>query len=72
MAGDLYRRLARLLRDAGCEPVRQAKGSHEIWCSPLTNRTFSVPANISSRPLANAILKQAGLDEILCGRPLAA
>ena len=52
MAGDLYRRLTRLLRDAGYEPERQGKGSHEIWYSPLTDRTFSVPANITSRPLA--------------------
>ncbi len=63
MAGDLYRRLARLLRDAGCEPKRQGKGSHEIWYSPLTNRTFSVPANLTSRPLANGVLKQAGLEK---------
>ena len=65
MAGDLYRRLTRLLRDAGCQPRRQGKGSHEIWYSPLTDRTFSVPANITSRPLANTILKQAGLDKAL-------
>lgn len=61
--GELYRRLARLLRDAGCSPARQGKGSHEVWFSPITNRTFSVPANITSRPLANVILKQAGLDK---------
>jgi predicted RNA binding protein YcfA (HicA-like mRNA interferase family) len=58
---DLYRRLARLLRDAGCEPRRQGKGSHEIWYSPLTRRTFSVPADLTSQRLANEILKQAGL-----------
>lgn len=63
MPGDLYRRLARLLRDAGCEPRRQGRGSHEIWHSPLTGRTFSVPVTIASRPLANAILRQAGLDK---------
>jgi hypothetical protein len=40
----LYRRLARKLRQAGCEPRRQGKGSHEVSYSPLTNRTFSVPA----------------------------
>lgn len=27
---DLYRRLSRLLREAGCELRRQGKGSHEI------------------------------------------
>ena len=58
---DLYRRLARLLRDGGCELVRQGKGSHEVWHSPRSGRTFTVPANVSSQRLANEILKQAGL-----------
>jgi len=53
--------LARRLREAGCEIRRQGKGSHEIWYSPVSGRTFSVPANIKSRELANEILKQAGL-----------
>jgi predicted RNA binding protein YcfA (HicA-like mRNA interferase family) len=41
--------------------VRQGKGSHEIWRSPLTGRNFAVPISISSRHTANAILRQAGL-----------
>ena len=57
----LYRRLAGRLKEAGCEIRRQGKGSHEIWYSPVSGRTFSVPANIKSRELANEILKQAGL-----------
>ena len=57
----LYRALADMLREAGCRLERQGKGSHEIWYSPITRRTFTVPANIDGRPLANAILKQAGL-----------
>ena len=57
----LYRALADMLREAGCRFKRQGKGSHEIWYSPITRRTFTVPANIDGRPLANAILKQAGL-----------
>jgi len=57
----LYRALADILREAGCRFERQGKGSHEIWHSPITRRTFTVPANIDGRPLANAILKQAGL-----------
>jgi hypothetical protein len=61
---DLYRRLARLLREAGCELRRQGKGSHEIWYSPMTRRTFSVPANVTSQRLANEILKQAGLPKL--------
>ncbi len=50
-----------LLRSAGCELVRQGKGSHEIWHSPLTRRSFAVPIGIPSRHTANAILRQAGL-----------
>lgn len=57
----LYRPLTALLLAAGCRFEREGKGSHEIWFSPITNRTFTVPANIDNRPLANAILKQAGL-----------
>jgi hypothetical protein len=41
---------------------RVNKGSHEIWRSPISNKTFSVPFTIKSKPTANAILKQAGID----------
>ena len=61
MAGPLYRQLTRMLRDAGCTFVRQAKGSHEMWFSPLTKRHFAVPFDIEKSSTANAILKQAGL-----------
>lgn len=57
----LYRELTELLRRAACERERAGKGSHEIWRSPINNRTFPVPANVNSRHTANAILKQAGL-----------
>jgi len=49
------------LRQAGCTPVREGKGSHEIWKSPRTGLAFAVPYKIRSRHTANAILKQAGL-----------
>jgi hypothetical protein len=57
----VYRRLTALLRAAGCEFRRQGKGSHEIWWSPITRRTFTVPRNLTKAPTANAALKQAGL-----------
>jgi hypothetical protein len=50
-----------LLREACCVLVRQGKGSHEIWHSPITQRNFPVPIGIPSRHTANAILRQAGL-----------
>ena len=48
-------------RAAGCSLVRQGRGSHEIWHSPITKRNFAVPIGIPSRHTANAILRQAGL-----------
>jgi predicted RNA binding protein YcfA (HicA-like mRNA interferase family) len=61
MGSNLYPELVRLLRDAGCHIVRQGKGSHEIWFSPVTKRTFSVPRNTRKPHTANSILKDAGL-----------
>jgi hypothetical protein len=60
MAPQFDRPLRELLRAAGRTLVRQGKGSHEIWYSPITRRNFPVPIGIPSRH-ANAILRQAGL-----------
>jgi hypothetical protein len=61
MAPQFDRPLRELLRAKGCTPVRQGKGSHEIWNSPITARKFAVPVGIPSRHTANATLRQAGL-----------
>jgi hypothetical protein len=61
MAPQFDRALREKLRAAGCTMVRQDKGSHEIWYSPITKRNFPVPIGIPSRYTANAILRQAGL-----------
>jgi predicted RNA binding protein YcfA (HicA-like mRNA interferase family) len=61
MAPQFDRALREMLRAAGCMLVRQGKGSHEIWHSPITKRNFPVPIGIASRHTANAILRQAGL-----------
>ncbi len=60
MSGDYYRDLVKLLREAGCQCVRAGKGSHEIWYSPITQRTFTVPRAKRSHT-ANGVLKDAGL-----------
>ncbi len=65
MSSDLYRRLTAILKEAGCYFLRQGKGSHEIWFSPISGRPFAVPFNIKPVSLANAILKEAGLDDRL-------
>ena len=57
----LYRELVAILRENGCTPVCQGKGSHEIWYSPLNNSHFTVPRSTNSPHAANEVLKQAGL-----------
>jgi predicted RNA binding protein YcfA (HicA-like mRNA interferase family) len=61
MAPQFDRPLRDLLGKSGCVLVRQGRGSHEIWRSPITERNFPVPIGIASRHTANAILRQAGL-----------
>jgi predicted RNA binding protein YcfA (HicA-like mRNA interferase family) len=61
MAPQFDRQLRERLRAAGCSFVRQGKGSHEVWYSPITRQNFPVPIRIPSRHTANAILRQAGL-----------
>jgi len=39
-----------------------AKGSHELWQSPITMTRFVVQRNLKSRISANNILKQAGIE----------
>jgi hypothetical protein len=42
--------------------VRRSKGDHDIWYSPITNRIVTVDGKIKIRHIANAIMKQAGID----------
>lgn len=53
--------LKKLLLEAGCQFVRQGRGDHEIWYSPISRTNFPVDANIKSKHTANQALKQAGL-----------
>jgi hypothetical protein len=57
---DFTLELKRFLTSSGCYRVRQGKGDHEIWYSPISKRRFVVDARIKSRHTANAVLKQAG------------
>lgn len=56
-------RLKEILLSAGCFLVRNGKGDHEIWESPINNNHFPVDNKIKSRHTANAVLKQAGLEK---------
>ena len=55
--------LKKLLRAHGCSFVRNGKGDHEIWHSPITSIHFTVDSGCKSRHTANAILKQAGIEQ---------
>ncbi|HDN79130.1 MAG TPA: type II toxin-antitoxin system HicA family toxin [Chloroflexi bacterium] len=60
-----YRELTKRLEELGCEFVRQAAGSHEIWWNPA-NKKFTVIPRHGGRdiPLGTirAILRQLGID----------
>ncbi len=58
---DFTPRLKKILCSAGCRFVRQGRGDHEIWYSPISGIHFTVDNKIKSRHTANAVLKQAGL-----------
>ena len=56
--------LIRKLIKRGCYLIRQGKGSHEIWFSPMTGKEFVVPNHGSQevgRGLENKIKKAAGI-----------
>ena len=55
------RSVKQVLRQSGCYFLRQGRGDHEIWFSPISGRSFPVDSHIKSRHTANAVLMQAGL-----------
>ena len=61
MANNFNPEIIRIVKENGCYFVRHGKGDHDIWYSPITNRTFTIDGNIKSRMLANAIMKQSGI-----------
>lgn len=54
------REVKKRLKAAGCHFVRQGRGDHEVWESPV-GRRFTVDGNIKSRHTANGTLEDAGL-----------
>ena len=58
-----YEKLVRkILTEKGCSYVRNGKGDHEIWYSPILDCKFPVDGKIKSRHMANEIMKQSGID----------
>jgi predicted RNA binding protein YcfA (HicA-like mRNA interferase family) len=56
-----YAQVTKLLRDNSFTLLRAGKGSHEIWSNGSIHLT--VPFGCKSRHTANAILKDAGIDQ---------
>lgn len=65
MPSELYRKLTALLLENGCTLVRQGKGDHEIWQSPITKKRFTVDRSGQNRHTANGALKSAGIGKKL-------
>jgi predicted RNA binding protein YcfA (HicA-like mRNA interferase family) len=61
MASMSYRELVALFRKNGIEFVREAKGDHEIWYSPITRRRLTVPRNLKGEGTLQRILRDSGL-----------
>jgi hypothetical protein len=55
--------LKQRLLEHGCRFLRKGKGDHEIWLCPNARRPIVVDGKIMSRAVANAVLKQAGIEE---------
>jgi predicted RNA binding protein YcfA (HicA-like mRNA interferase family) len=51
-----YRQLTKRLRQLGCEFVRQAPGSHEVWWNPA-NRKFTVIPRHEGRDIPTGTLR---------------
>ena len=61
MARGYAKQVKAILAEHGCTLVRQGKGDHEVWQSPINDARFVVDGLIPSRHLANTVLKQAGI-----------
>ncbi len=63
LAGFRYRDIVKRLKELGLQFDRQARGSHEIWFNPITNRYTTIPNHPGDMPegTLRAILKQAGI-----------
>lgn len=53
----------KILVQNGCQKIRNGKGDHEIWMSPINGKHITVDSKIKSRHTANEVLKQAGIEK---------
>jgi predicted RNA binding protein YcfA (HicA-like mRNA interferase family) len=60
---DNTKKVKKVLSNNGCYFVRHGgRGDHDIWHSPISKRNFVVDGAINNKPLANKIMKQAGIN----------
>ena len=64
LAGFRYREIIKRLKVLGLQFDRQARGSHEIWFNPATNRYTTIPNHPGDMPegTLRAILKQSDIE----------
>ncbi len=62
MGSGYYPQLRSILLANGCYFLRQAKGSHEYWFSPISQKQLSLSVTVNSRTTANKLLKEAGIN----------
>ena len=63
MAAGYEKAVRKALSESGCQFIRRGKGDHDIWHSPITNKNFPVDGTIKSRHIANAVMRQSGVDK---------
>jgi predicted RNA binding protein YcfA (HicA-like mRNA interferase family) len=56
-----YKLVIDKLKENGYTFLRNGKGAHEIWTNGKRNQTLS--KNMPARDMANAIMKQCGLEK---------
>jgi len=60
---DYTRSVKKILKANKCYFLRQGRGDHEIWFSPVTDKPFTVDGSIKKRTSANETLKDAGINQ---------
>jgi hypothetical protein len=58
---DYTRQVKKILSENDCRFVRQGKGDHEIWFSPITGRNITVDGSITKRSSAIKTIQKAGI-----------
>ena len=59
---DYEKAVRKVLSENCCSFVRRGKGDHDVWYSPITDQNFPVDGKIKSRHIANAVMRQSGID----------